>query len=360
MNGGLKAVVAAVVISCGCASALVVGYHVEPVCASQSGWTRKIPGKDSVAQVITMNFDELDSTTGSYVEFFAGTKAGGGQYNLSVLTYPGGSQIAYPAYANGNVDHKWVRFYLHVTRPDSIVKGKKLEFRFTRGNTVPGDSFQFYYDSVCGYNYGFMIAPTLQSIPVTAGLAMRCYGRMNPVSDVWRGCTNHWTDPAPETCGIAALAKAGSIGIRWIREDFGHWMTWYGWPTAVMDAYDRYVSDSFNLMGVLCFGRGDTAAATAPPESSTSPNLFLYPPRNLWPDSGQTNYWAQYCRSIMESMPAVKYWEIWPEANAPWYWRDPDTHYYKGALSAQSTTAGLTRGESDAACTCACAASPKA
>jgi hypothetical protein len=118
----------------GVAYPLVVGYHVGPVAAAMSGWTHR---GDSVAQVITINFDELDSTTGSYVELFAGTKGGGGAYHVDVLTYPGGSQIAWTATANGNVDHEWVRFNLQVTRPESIVKGKKLEFRFTRGG---GDS----------------------------------------------------------------------------------------------------------------------------------------------------------------------------------------------------------------------------
>lgn len=117
----------------GVAYSLVVGYHVEPQTAAQSGWTHR---GDSVAQVITINFDELDSTAGGcYCELFAGSKADSGHYNLSVLTYPGGSRIADVATANGNVDHKWVRFKLHVTRPDSIVKGKKLELCFTRGGS---------------------------------------------------------------------------------------------------------------------------------------------------------------------------------------------------------------------------------
>jgi hypothetical protein len=122
----------ALVMMCGCAAALVVGYHIEPVKASWSGWTRTIWGHDYVSEILTINFDELDSTTGSYCELFAGTKGGGGAYNVSVLTYPGGSPIA-SGNASGNVDHEWVKFNLGVNYPDSIVKGKKLEFRFTRG-----------------------------------------------------------------------------------------------------------------------------------------------------------------------------------------------------------------------------------
>jgi len=121
---------AAVALAC----ALVTAYHVDPKTAAMSGKADPRPDY-GVSQVLTINFDELDSTTGSYVELFAGTKGGGGAYHLSVLTYPGGSQIAWTASALGDVDHKWVRFYLHVYQPDSIIKGKKLEFHFTRSGS---------------------------------------------------------------------------------------------------------------------------------------------------------------------------------------------------------------------------------
>ena len=123
---------------------LVQVVKVEPVKAAWSGWTRYLEPNNFVSQGVTCNFDELDSAAGAYVELFAGAKGGGGAYHLSVLTNPGGSQIAYTADANGNVDHKWVRFHLQVTRPESIIKGKKLTFKFTRSG---GDSIQFYYDS---------------------------------------------------------------------------------------------------------------------------------------------------------------------------------------------------------------------
>jgi hypothetical protein len=303
--------------TCGSALGLVCAYRVDPVKASWSGWTHS---GDTVAQTLTCNFDSP-----TYVELFVGGIVNGDAYNLDVRDGSTGDRVAHKHNVSQRQDHSWVRFDT-LTLDAAFTKGKQYEFRFTRSGQ---DSMQYYYQSGNPYDYGLMVVPGQNPVPLTWDLACRVYGRMNPVDSTWRGCVNHWTDPAPENGGIAALAKADSIGIRWIREDFGHWMWWYNWPTAVMDAYDRYVSDSFNLMGVLCYGRGDSAAATAPPESSTSPNLFLYPPRNLWPDSGQTNYWADYCRSIMESMPAVKYWEIWPEANARWGWRDPDIAYYQ-------------------------------
>jgi hypothetical protein len=122
----------------GVAFPYVVGFHVEPVKAQWSGWTHWQQPNNFVSQGVTCNFDTL-----CYVELFAGAKGGGGAYHLSVLTNPGGSEIA-SANAAGDVDHKWVRFNLNVLRPDSIVKGKKLTFKFTRSGS---DSIQFYYDS---------------------------------------------------------------------------------------------------------------------------------------------------------------------------------------------------------------------
>ena len=97
-----------------------------------SGWTPWLEPNNYVSQVLTINFDELDSTTGAYCELFAGTKGGGGAYHVSVKTYPGGAEIA-TGNAGGDVDHEWVKFKLQMYAPESIVRGKKLEFRFTRG-----------------------------------------------------------------------------------------------------------------------------------------------------------------------------------------------------------------------------------
>ena len=71
-----------------------------------------------------------------------------------------------------------MKFNLGVDFPDSIVKGKKLEFRFTRGG---GDSIQYYYDEACGYNYGQMIAPYQSS---TAGTDLAAGCDRHPMSSV--------------------------------------------------------------------------------------------------------------------------------------------------------------------------------
>jgi hypothetical protein len=47
----------------GVAFPLVVGFHVEPVSAAQSGWTRRLSPNNFVSQVLTVNFDEPDSAS---------------------------------------------------------------------------------------------------------------------------------------------------------------------------------------------------------------------------------------------------------------------------------------------------------
>jgi len=67
-----------VLVSCVAAWALVTAYHVEPKTAAMSGWTRVPPHPSYyVSEVITCNWDELDSAAGGYVELFVGPCAPG-------------------------------------------------------------------------------------------------------------------------------------------------------------------------------------------------------------------------------------------------------------------------------------------
>jgi len=51
-------------LTAGAAYSLVVGYHVEPKTAGQSGWTQAhVPNNQIVSQVLTADVDELDSAS---------------------------------------------------------------------------------------------------------------------------------------------------------------------------------------------------------------------------------------------------------------------------------------------------------
>jgi hypothetical protein len=112
----------------GVAFPLVVGFHVEPVCVSQSGWTQRLYPNNYVSQVLTINFDELDSTAGAYVELFAGAEGNGGAYTATV--FDGNTQLMYSA-GDKVPDHGWVKF-----------KNWNTQVAFTKGKTVtiPPDS----------------------------------------------------------------------------------------------------------------------------------------------------------------------------------------------------------------------------
>ena len=123
-------------LAAGVAYSLVVGYHTEPRTAEQSGWTSVVSPNHTVSQVVTVNFDELDSAAGGCkVQLFVGSKLTSQLYYMSILTYPGHAPVGDAFGDRSDVDHKWVTFWPEIHRPESIVRGKKLEFRFTRGGS---------------------------------------------------------------------------------------------------------------------------------------------------------------------------------------------------------------------------------
>ena len=324
MRSSVLVLVTAVLSS---AYGLVSVFHQEPLTAELSGWTRSFEPNNVVAQVITINFDELDSVSGSYCELFAGTEGGGGAYHVSVKTYPGGAEIATGS-RDGHVDHKWVRFNLSVLHPESIVKGKKLAFCFTRA--LP-DTLQYYYTNASGYNYGGLIASYPGALTPTHGLAMRCYGRMRPVdSSFWGGfaklpgyndgITNRraaWQDYMSQTGWDAAPFECN-----WVE----HQPTESTWDFQDMEAHISYIrSTGAQPVGILvksalwASSREDSTYVPKPP-----PDTGYYwgygpveygAPLNLWPGSGETNYYARWIDSLMDHAADVHTWIISNEPN---------------------------------------------
>jgi hypothetical protein len=117
-------------VSCAAAWALVNAYHVEPKTAAMSGWTRLPPHPSYyISQTITCNFDSLKR-----VELFVGEPGAGGGYQLLVQTMPGQFEIA-TGQADNPGSHRWADFNLNITAPESIVKGKTYELKFTRSGS---------------------------------------------------------------------------------------------------------------------------------------------------------------------------------------------------------------------------------
>jgi hypothetical protein len=295
--------------------------------AANCGNERKGRAMLGVSQILTCCWDELDSASGSYVELFQGDTGTGSQYKVDVYDYPGGvTPVASNAGAHARQPQSWVRMPLTMTPGKSFTKGKLYEFRFTRSGS---DSIQFYWQVNDPYPYQYcQILVGGQQYQSLADLSMRVYARMKPVSDVWRACTNHGQDPAGAERDTA-LAKAAFMGVKWIRDYFKGWDGWDWQRDTAMEIYNRYLSGGFNIMGILCYGRDVESISSRGPDDTF--RFSSYVPRNLWAKEGQTNYWAEYCHSIMDSLDSVKHWEVWPEANTPWGPHDPDTAYYKGS-----------------------------
>ena len=121
-----------------CTSAVALGltqaYKVEPAQQSWSGWTE---GEDGyVSQIVTANFDELDSVSGGYVQLFTGLRGAGGNYNLEILEAGDGPTVAREDNRPAGLNHAWLTFdRIKMETGQSFTKGKQYEFRFTRSGS---------------------------------------------------------------------------------------------------------------------------------------------------------------------------------------------------------------------------------
>ena len=119
-------IVAALLLTFGTADCLVQGYKVEPKTAPQSGWTH---GEDGyVSEILTVNF-ALPITA----SLFCGSSGDTGSYSVNIYSYPGGvTQLAYKHGVQPPKDHDWLSCSLTVDYPDSFIKGRQVEVRWTR------------------------------------------------------------------------------------------------------------------------------------------------------------------------------------------------------------------------------------
>jgi len=214
------------------------------------------------------------------------------------------------------------------------VKGKQLEFRFTRtGN----DSIRYYY-AENAYDYGHIVigGGQLQQPPGSApDLCMRVYGRMNPVASTWWGYQT-WAGGDTQTLnqrGVAARAESAGVGLARMNFD---------WPTIWPDSADTFhfaardteAAYAANTMGCEVVG---TLVYTAAWASSRTDDTWPWrcPPINLdRPAQDEAgNYWYEYVKTVVEhyndtTAPGVHIWEIWNEPNDTWtYWKVPDRYY---------------------------------
>ena len=305
------AVVALMAVSM--ASGNLRAYAIDPV---RADWSGKADPEDGVSEILTINFDEPITAS-----LFCGSPGAGGSYNVDIYAYPGGVNPLAHGDTISPGDHKWATCTLYVDEPDSFIKGRQVEVRWTRSGA---DSIQYYYDSTDRYKYGEM--PN-DIVPNPTDLCMRLYGRMDTVDDRWWASVNFGNEPNVDT----ALARADAIGIKWLRDDLEKMHAWEDDTHPAMNIYRRY-EDRYNVLGILCYGSDDSLKSSRGSKPCDTFWRAIYPPQNLYKSvTSDSNWWAGYCESIMGRMPKFKYWEVWPEANAYWCWRDPDIAHYQGS-----------------------------
>ena len=326
----------------GAAYPLVSAYHIEPVNAHQSGWALG-DENHGVSQVLTCSWDELDSASGSYVEFFQGDTLTGSPYKLDIYEYPDGvTPVASNAGVRATRPQSWVKLPLAITPGKSFTKGKLYEFRFTRSGS---DSIQFYWQVNDPYPYkDCQILVGGQPYQSLADLAMRCYGRMRPIQRAdfglclpafaeWYDDTTHkqaWTDTL-----VATGAGWATLTLDWSQIE------------ARRDTFDWTAAD--NYVERVGTGIEPVAILLNCPKWASTTNQWYWddedsvtywdssihcPPINL--DTG-FNYYARWVDSVVHRFgDRIHSWIISNEPNdtctdpsygATGWWRRP-TRYY--------------------------------
>lgn len=133
----------------------------------------------------------------------------------------------------------------------------------------------------------------------------------------------------PTQQGHRILSAAAGIGFAWVRDDFTAWKSFSAPQSWVRAKGKMYQNHNLEVLGVL--GYGLDKYSTKPVGLHQSPrDPTFYPPRNLFlPVSSRQNHWASYVRAVMESLPHIRYWEVWNEPNiCSTYLGNPDPVWY--------------------------------
>ena len=314
-------------------------FHVDPVKASWSGWTAE---DYWVSEVLTLNVDSLGPP--GYCELFSG-QGGAAGFEVNVYSYPNGISPLATGLVTETRNDVWVRCTLNVAHPESLIKGRRYEFRWSRQDNA---RIQFYYD-YCATKYDSMIVPGEDQPPPgppRPALAMRCYGQMTPLDSTCWGFNVKTLRDTTAANRLLVAARAETAGVRMNRVDlFWHWVQPDS-PGAFdfdsTDALVRYSSDTLHCenLGVLAYATTWTGTHIYGIDSSNVIDWDIgSPPRNL--DLGvwdSQNYWARYVEAVVRRYDGViDVWEAWNETNVlSKYWQVPDSFYPIGADMAKS------------------------
>ncbi len=326
-----------VVVSSVAAWALVTAYHIDPKTAAMSGWTSQQAPNNRVSEIITVAFD-LPITA----SLFCGSPGAGGTYSVGIFSYPDGVvELAYNHGAESPKDHDWLTCSLTVVYPDSFIKGRKVEVRWTRGGS---DSIQYYYDERNPYpEFGWLkVGGELDEYQLD--LCMRLEGQMKVCPPEYFG----YNLGGQELVGshrdtVKARAQTAEVrmdrlGLNWRSVETESAGAWTFGP------YDdiihwRHKTVGLELVGLLVTCPKwastridsvwfvDTILDTAYMRLDTS---IYCPPCSLFlPVSSQHNYWARFVDTMVRRYgDSIHVWECWNETNLRKFWQVPNSGEY--------------------------------
>jgi len=313
--------------------AAVRAYSVAPRTAQLSGWTHGERGY--VSEVLTVNFDEPVTAA-----LFCGAPGAGGRYCVSIQTYPGSYEVARGDTTDPGV-HRWATCTLDVIEPDSFIKGRQVEVRWTRSGH---DSIQYHASLGTSYLYGFM--RTNGTDHSELDLCMGLAGQLDPVDSLLCGMD----DEGP------LLVDSAARRDRWVQRArdakagaFRRYIWWQDvesesasfWFQQLDTALLRMINGADCEM-LACLVGCPKWASTRTVWDSTNERLdtsTYCAPRNMFVDpASDLNHWARYLLALIKNTDAVgctlHAFEIWNEPNdgdttreVTGWWQHPNRFY---------------------------------
>ncbi len=285
---------------------LLKAYEVEPVKAQWSGWTDTMPPNNRVSQTVTCCWD---STV--YVELFTG-QGSGEEYQVDMLTYPGGFPVA-EGYRTDPRSYVWVHFDLNTTYPESIIRGRKYEIRFTRAGQA---RLNYYFQHGDPYPYGKLRLGGYEQ--TDQDLCMRVYAKagVDGIFAVQSVIGWKWgsTEPFDMENWPYCIEREDEVGVQYDKLGYGFWSI----VQPVRDSWRWWWMDSlvglFARSGVqptmsLCRSATDWSYGTVSWKHGVVKNLYFGV-------MDSNNYLARYVYEMVYRYgPRGQYWQ---EHNVPY------------------------------------------
>jgi hypothetical protein len=296
-------------------------FHTDPVKAQWSGWTPAQQPYNYVSEIVTLNADSLGLP--GYCELFSG-QGGGAEFQVNVYSYPNGVISLASGHRTEVRNDVWVRCTLDVAYPESLVKGRRYEFHWSRAN---GARIQYYYN-YCATEYDSMIVPGEDQPPpqpLRPALAMRCFGRLNSITPEWwsivPGCpwdSSGWLSTWRERMETLAVKRA-DFSIYWNEIE-----TLPGSYNFAPGGHDIRAHQLHGLLGCVLDARPQLCPDWASSRVETSGETCHYcAPRNL-DSTGNANYWARFIKQVIQHYDddslhdlhdTIHVWTGWNEPN---------------------------------------------